>query len=430
MSKRLFSLLALLTITSLLLVACGPAATPTSAPEEPTTAPPAETGLLMGMDQAALEAAGYVVYAPGEPIRIGISSGLTGPIPDLGADTANGAMLAIDDLNAAGGLNDHLFEFDLQDGACDGDQGTVVGNLFAADPSIVAVQGGLCTGESLGLRAVFEVARIPMVTGSATNPLFTGAEWTVPNRAVLGDKLQGDVDAAYLFNDLGITSIALIHDSTDYGLGLAELVGSAFEALGGTVTSTNGHQVGDDNFRTTLTQIASQGAGAVFFGGYATEAGLIASQMDESGLAEAVFMSGDGAWTQQYIDAAGAAGEGTYITTSVGDQSADAVAEFNAKYEAKFGHAPNGPYNTNAYDAMNMIAAGIASVAQTDDGGEGYLIIEREALVAAIRGTNNFQGLNGILTCSPIGDCGAGGIAIFQVTGGAFVQVSGFVPGN
>ena len=93
MSKRLFSLIGLLTVTSLLLAACGAAATATQPPaeEEATSAPPAAGGLMMGMDQAALEAAGYVVYAPGEPIRIGISSGLTGPIPDLGADTANGA---------------------------------------------------------------------------------------------------------------------------------------------------------------------------------------------------------------------------------------------------------------------------------------------------------------------------------------------------
>ena len=426
MSKRLFSLLALLTITSLVLVACGPAATATTAPAPDEPAPPAAGGLLMGMDQAELEAAGYVVYAPGEPIRIGISSGLTGPIPDLGLDTANGALLAFDDLNAAGGLEGHLYESDLQDGACDGDQGTVVGNLFAADPSIVAVQGGLCTGETLGLRAVMEVARIPLVTASATGVTVTGPEWTVMNRTPLADKLQADVDADYIYNDLGVTSIALIHDSTDYGLGLAELVRGSFEALGGTVTSINGHQVGDTDFRTTLTTIGTEGAGLIFFGGYATEAGLIAAQRSDAGIADVLFMSGDGALTQQYIDAAGTAAEGTYITTGVGDTDPDAVAEFDAKYLATFGIAVAGPYHLNAYDAVLMITGGIASVAQTDDAGEGYLIIEREALIAAIRATAGFPGLTGTLNCNDIGDCSAGGIQIFRVEGGAFVQVSGF----
>src|SRR3990172_640290 len=429
MSKRLFSLMALLTITSLLLAACGPA--PTEAPsepagEEPTSAPAGAGGLLMGMDEAALEAAGYVVYAPGEPIRVGISSGLTGPIPDLGLDTANGALLAFDDLNAEGGYMGHVFESDLQDGACDGDQGTAVGNLFASDPSIVAVQGGLCTGETLGLRAVMEEARIPLVTASATGVTITGAEWTVMNRTPLADKLQADVDAAYIYNDLGITSIALIHDSTDYGLGLAELVQGSFEALGGTVTSTNGHQVGDTDFRTTLTTIGTEGAGLIFFGGYATEAGLIASQKNEVGLTDVVFMSGDGALTQQYVDAAGAAAEGTYLSTPVGDTDPDAVAEFDAKYEATFGIPVAGPYHLHAYDAVLMIANAIEAVAQTDEGDEGYLIIEREALIAAIRATSGFDGLTGTLTCNDIGDCGAGGVQIFRVEGGEFVQVSGF----
>src|SRR3990170_510712 len=194
------------------------------------------------------------------------------------------------------------------------------------------------------------------------------------NRSPLADKLQADVDAAYIYNDLGITSIALIHDSTDYGLGLAELVQGSFEALGGTVTSTNGHQVGDTDFRTTLTTIGTEGAGLIFFGGYATEAGLIASQKNEVGLTDVVFMSGDGALTQQYVDAAGAAAEGTYISTGVGDLNVDAAAEFDVKYEAKFGFAPDGPYHYHAYDAVMMIASGIAQVAQTDEGGEGYLI--------------------------------------------------------
>ncbi|HKY78556.1 MAG TPA: branched-chain amino acid ABC transporter substrate-binding protein, partial [Anaerolineales bacterium] len=408
--------------------ACGAAATATQPPaeEEATSAPPAAGGLMNGMDQAALEVAGYVVYAPGEPIRIGISSGLTGPIPDLGADTANGALVAFDDLNAAGGLEGHLYESDLQDGACDGDQGTIVANGFVADPSIVAVQGGLCTGETFGLREVLEPARIPLVSASSTFPGVTAPEWTVMNRTPLPDTLQAEVDAAYIYNDLGITSIALIHDSSEYGLGLAELVSAAFEAVGGTVTSINGGQVGDTDWRLLLGPIAAEAPGLIFYAGYATEAGLIASQKNEVGLADAVFMSGDGSLTQQFIDAAGAASEGVYVSTGVGDLNPDLAADFDAKYEAKFGKAPDGPYHYHAYDAIMMIAAAIEQVAQTDEGGEGYLIIEREALITAIRATSAFPGITGTLTCTDIGDCSAGGIAIYVVQDGAFVQVSGF----
>ncbi|MCK5645278.1 MAG: hypothetical protein KAH97_00775, partial [Anaerolineales bacterium] len=85
-----------------------------------------------------------------------------------------------------------------------------------------------------------------------------------------------------------------------------------------------------------------------------------------------------------------------------------------------------GPFHAQAYDSVNLLASAIASIAVGDDAGEGYVLIEREALIQAIRSTKGLQGLAGMMTCSAIGDCGAGGIQIFQVQDGAFVQISGF----
>jgi branched-chain amino acid transport system substrate-binding protein len=427
MSKKLFSLLALLTVASLLLVACG---APTEAPSEeaPAEEPSGEA------TTAPEEATGpQVVIAAGDPIRIGISSGLTGPIPDLGADTANGALLAIDDLNAAGGIMGHLFESDLQDGACDGDQGTVVGNYFAADPTIVAVQGGLCTGETLGVREVLEPARIPLVTASATGSNVTGAEWTIMNRTPIANKAQADFAADFFYNELGLRTIALMNDSSSYGLDLAELVGEAFTALGGTVTSNSGYQEGDTNFRDILNQIGTEGVEAIYDGGYATEAGLIADQLVEVGMADVVFMTGDGSYTQQYIDAASNTGaEGTYVSTPLGTIDPAAEEAWNAKYQETFGIEVAGPYHLTAYDAVLMIANGISQVAQED--ADGNLVIDREALIAAIRATSNFSGVMGLttmtgtLTCTDIGDCGGGTIQIYKVTNGAFEKVAESAP--
>ena len=94
----------------------------------------------------------------------------------------------------------------------------------------------------------------------------------------------------------------------------------------------------------------------------------------------------------------------------------------------KFGVAPDdlGPFHAQAYDAVNLIAEAIKSVAMTDDAGEGYLIIEREAVIHAVRNTSGLQGLAGVMTCNGIGDCGAGGIQIFEVQDGAWTQISGF----
>lgn len=437
--KRLTTLFTLLILASLILTACAKAtpteeaAAPTEVPEvlEPTEAPPEppeEAGLYMGMSAEELVAAGYVVIAPGETIRIGQSTGLTGPIPDPGLDIAQAAEIAIDDLNAAGGFEGHNWELVTEDGACDGDAATVVGNKFAADPSIVAVQGGMCTGETLALVPILSEARIPFVSASATNPAITSEDCDVCNRVSLSDKLQADVDAAYMVDVLGVSTVALMHDNSDYGLGLAELMQNALNAEGGSVVDFQGVQVGDTDFRAVLTLIAANAPEAIFFGGYSTEAGLITIQMDEVGLADAVFFSDDGAYTEQYLDTAGDAGEGAYASFVAGDEVAEANAEFDAKYLEKFGVSPDdlGPFHGQAYDAVNMLAEAIMSVAATDDAGEGYLILEREAVVTAVRSTKGLQGLMGWMVCSPIGDCGAGGIQIYQVQGGEWVQVSGF----
>lgn len=442
MKRHSYLLLGVLVITALVLGACKaaatdapalaaptdvPAAEPTDAPPEPTDEP-VDTGLLMGMSAEELADAGYVVIAPGDPIRIGASVALTGPIPDPGRDIANGNEIAIDDLNADGGYKGHVWELVLEDGACDGDAGTVVANKFASDPSIVAVAGGTCTGETLGLAPILEEAKIPFMSPSATNPAITTNECSVCNRVALSDLLQGNFDAAYVINTLGITKVAIMHDSADYGLGLAELFQEAFVILGGTVTDFSGVQVGDTDFRAPLTQIATNAPELIFFGGYATEAGLIASQMKEVGLADAIFMSDDGAYTKQYLDTAGANAEGTYASFVSGDEVAAANDVFDAKYLDKYGVSPDdmGPFHGQAHDAVVILADAIMRVAQVDDAGEGYLIIERAALLTAIRDTQNLQGIMGVMTCNAIGDCGAGGIQLFQVQDGAWVQVSGF----
>jgi branched-chain amino acid transport system substrate-binding protein len=421
----------------LLLAGCADDATPTAAPvvdepaEEPVEEPveePAEGGLAMGMTAEELTAAGYVVIAPGDPIRIGQSTGLTGPLPDPGLDIKQAAEIAVEDLNAAGGFEGHNWELVTEDGACDGDAATVVGNKFAADPSIVVVQGGMCTGETLALVPIFTEARIPFVSASSTNPAVTTETCDICNRVALSDKQQADTDVDYIVNTLGITTIAIMHDNSDYGLGLANLVQEAMELAGGTVVDFQGVQVGDTDFRAVLTQIAPSAPELIFFGGYSTEAGLITLQMDEVGLEDAVFFSDDGTYTAQYLDTAGDAAEGAFASFVAGDELEDANAEFDAKYLEKYGVAPDdlGPFHAHAYDAINLLAEAIMSVAMTDDAGEGYLIIEREAVVAAVRGTSGLQGLTGVMNCSAIGDCGAGGIQVFQVQDGAWVQVSGF----
>lgn len=416
MQKR-SALLALLLVAALLLAACPAPVEPTTGTgaqpvgEQPAPAAPAA-------EQPAATGA-QVIIAPGETIRIGNSVALTGPIPDPGLDIRQAAEIAVDNLNAAGGIEGFLFELVVEDGACSGDQGTVVANKFAADDTIVAVSGGTCSGETFGLIPILSEARIPFVSPSATNPNVTSADCDVCNRVALSDALQGLVDATYVRETLGLDTVAVMHDNSDYGKGLAEVFQAAFEEQGGTVTNFEGVQVGDTDFRAALAKIGANEPQLIFFGGYSTEAGLIAQQMKETpGLDDTLFLSDDGAYTQQYLTTAGSAAEGTYASFVAGATNTDMLDDFNQKYLDKFGVNPSdlGPFHGQSHDSVLLIADAIARVATVD--GNGNLVIDREELIQAVRATENLEGLTGTLSCNEIGECGAGGIQIFQVQNG------------
>lgn len=409
------TVLALLLTVALALGACVAAPATTEAPAAPQDA------------EETADVEGKVVVAAGGSIRIGGSFALTGPIPDPGKDIRYGAEIAIDDLNEAGGFAGFMFELAAEDGACDGTQGTNVGNKFAADETIVAVTGGTCSGETFGLMPILKEARIPFVSPSATNPDITSAECDVCNRVALSDALQGVVDANFVDGDLGISKVAVVHDNSDYGKGLADIFQSQVRANGGEVTGIEGVQVGDTDFRALLAKVGADGPGLIFFGGYSTEAGLMAQQMTETpGLEDTIFMSVDGAYTQQYLEAAGDAAEGTYVSFVAGEDSAEMNAVFDEKYSTKYGVSPDelGPFHGQSYDSVKLIAAAIMEVGMVDD--DGNLVIDREALISAIRSVDAFDGLTGTINCNAIGECGAGGVQIYQVTDGAFSQVSGF----
>ena len=419
---RKYSLvMALWVVTSLIVAACAGAA-PAAQPE--AAAPAVQEAAAPA---AATSTEGNVVIAPGQPIRIGGSFGLTGPIPDPGKDEMQATLIAVEDINAAGGVQGFMLEMVAEDGACSGDQGTVVANKFSADGTIVAVSGGMCSGETFGLIPILKEARIPFVSPSATNPDVTSPDCDICNRVALSDALQGQTDAAYALETLGVTKAAVMHDNGDYGKGVAETFQAAFVAGGGEVTAFEGVQVGDTDFRAALAKVGAGQPEVIFFGGYATEAGLIATQMKESpGLETAYFMSDDGTYMQQYLDAAGAAAEGTFVSSFSGTAESERNAEFTAKYIEKFGMAPDdlGPFHFQSYDTILVITEAIKSVAELD--GEGNLVIDREALIKAIRATEGLEGMTGVITCNEVGDCGAGGIQVYQVVDGDFQQVSGF----
>jgi len=374
--------------------------------------------------QAQEATEGVVTIAEGETIQIGFSASLSGDvIPEAGIDMQNAVQLAVNQYNEAGGLEGFQVELLVEDDQCAPDQATAIANLFSTEPRLVAVVGHMCSGATIAASEIYEEARIPMMSPSATAGAVTDRGLTVVNRTAFSDAAQGIVDARFIFETLGVTQIAVLHDNSDYGKGLAEGVAAAFEELGGElVAETQAINPEDQDFRAVLTPLADAEPELIFFGGYGNEAALLVTQMQEVGLEDTYFFAGDGVKVESFLELAGENAEEVYVSFGApGEFDEEAAAEFDAMYEEAYGVAPDdlGPFHAQAYDAVNAILMAVESVAEVAD---GSLTIDREALIEAVRATADYQGLSGAINCNENGDCGAGLIQVFVVEDGEFVE--------
>jgi len=375
--------------------------------------------LVVGSLPVHAQDGGQVVVKPGEKIKIAIVTDLTNVIPEFGRDIANAAQTAAWFLNDAGGIKGFEVEMFVEDDRCSGDDATTVANRVVSDPQVVAVVGHICSGATIAASNVYEEARIPMMSPSATAVEVTARGLTVINRAAPLDSVQGVYNANFIYKILGARKMAALHDNDTYGLGIARAVADEFERLGGEVVAFEGINVDDQDYRPVLTPLVALAPDVIFFGGYEQQAVLLIPQKNDVGLGDVIFFGPDGIKGEATIRGAGEAAEGVYASFP----PELVYEEFDVKYEELFGVKPSdlGPFHYHAADSANMVFAAIDAVSEVD--GEGNLVIDREALVEALRNTENFEGLTGTLTCAENGDCGATVFAIYVVEDGEFVAV-------
>lgn len=377
--------------------------------------------LLIAVLPVQAQEGGKVVVKPGEKIKIAVATDLTNAIPEFGLDIAQGAQTALSFLNEKGGIKGFEVEMFVEDDRCTGDDATTVANRVASDPQVVAVVGHICSGATVAASNVYEEARIVMVSPSATAEEVTSRGLTVINRVAPLDAVQGVYDANFIYKILGARKIAVLHDNDTYGLGLARAVADEFTRLGGEVVAFEGINPDDQDYRPILTPLVALEPEVIFFGGYEQQAVLLAPQKNDVGLQNTIFFGPDGIFGQAFIDGAGAAAEGTYA--SFPPQLV--YEDWDARYEELFGINPTkdflGPFHYHAADAAGLIFAALEKTAEVD--ADGNLVIDREALIKAVRETKDYEGLTGTLTCNEKGDCGATVFAIYMVEDGEFVPV-------
>ncbi|MBN2499551.1 MAG: branched-chain amino acid ABC transporter substrate-binding protein [Anaerolineales bacterium] len=405
MSKRIIPLFTLLIVASMLLAACGGGAS--QAPEACAENP----------DESVC-----AVFEPGETVKIGYAGPMTGDYSAFGIDISQGASIALDNAEPIEGFS---YELLVEDTQGSGEGGATVANKYASNPDVVAIAGHTFSGSTEAAIPIYNDARIPMLSPSATMETLTQGDQDVFNRIPFTDDIQGANAAAYLHDVLGLSSIAVMHDGDSYGQGIAETVAAEFEGMGGTVVATEAITPGETDYSPVLTSIAASAPEAIYFGGYYSEAAVLAGNMEVAGLGDAILFSDDGTFGETFLELAGDAGEGVYAGASAEPDPTAEREAFDAAYQEKFGEAP-GVLSTFTWHGHDIAAALISAIEEVAIlGDDGNLYIPREALVDAVRSLTNFPGLTGPITCNDVGECNTQGPTFFVVEGGAWVVAPG-----
>lgn len=406
--KRLFALLSLLVIASVLVAACAPAATQAPATEAPAT--------QAGGADCSSDALGCVDIAPGEPVHIAYWGVLSGADGTLGEDSKRGVEIAIDDLG--GEFHGHEILLTTEDALCTPEGGATAATKLATDTSIVALVGSACSDETVGGIASISNAGLTTISPSNTRPALTdpnrGPDYDGYLRTAHSDAFQGKAVAEFAYNVLGARKAATIHDGSAYAEALQQVFADNFVELGGEIVAQEAVSKDATDMRPVLTSIAAAGPEFLYYPVFVAAGGFITAQVREiAGMEDVKLAGSDGIFTPDFLEAAGPNVEGMYLSSPDFSAFPEGYASFIEKHNAKYGGAPLSIFHAHAYDATNIIFAALEQVVTED--ADGTLHVPRQALRDAIYATKDFKGITGTLSCSASGDCGAPVIAVYEV---------------
>lgn len=350
--------------------------------------------------------------AEAETIKLGFIGPLTGDYSLYGVSNEEGIKLAVEEINAAGGVNGKMLEVVSYDSKGDKTEGVNAYNRLRDQDEITALLGATFSGVTLSVKEIAIEDGMPVLTPTATHADVT---LDAPNvfRACYTDSYQGITAAVFAAQELGATKAAILYNTEDaYSEGLAIAFDEKF-AENGTVTSYEGYTKNDADFKSVLTKIQAQDPDVLFLPDYIAKVGTILAQIEEVGL-DVVCVGVDG-WDgieEDYADVA----EGHYFVNHYAKtDEAEIVQNFITAYETKWDATPN------ALAALGYDAAYIMATALEKAGSE-----EAEAIIAALAETDS-EGVTGHITFDENGDPQKS-ISVIQIVDGAHVlaaKVSG-----
>jgi branched-chain amino acid transport system substrate-binding protein len=323
-----------------------------------------------------------------DTIKVGEFGSLTGDNASFGISQNNGVQMAVEEINAAGGVLGKKIELTVEDNQTKQGETTTIARKLISQDHVVALVGEVASSKTLEAAPIAQEAKIPLIATAATNPKVTQTGDYV-FRVCFTDDFQAVVIARFVLEKLEKKKIAFLTDvKQDYSVGLTNIAKDYLTKNGATIVKEQSYSSGDKDFRAQLTDLKSANPDVIIITGYYSEASLIAKQARQFGI-KSTFVGGDGWDGSSLIPVGGKAIEGAYFSNHFSvEDSSPAVKDFVAKYKAKYNNAVPDAFAALGYDALKLLADAITRAGGTDSA----------KLRDAIGSTKDFPGVSGKIT--------------------------------
>jgi branched-chain amino acid transport system substrate-binding protein len=323
----------------------------------------------------------------GGEILVGEFGSLTGPQATFGTSTHQGIMMAIDEINTAGGINGRKIKVITEDDQSKQEEAANAVSKLISQNGVQAVLGEVASSASMAAGPICQGNKVPMITPSSTNEKVTKIGDYIFRMCFI-DNYQGPVMANFALQDLGSKHGAILTDvKNDYSTGLTAVIEETYKKAGQQIVAKQSYSNGDSDFHSQLTSIRAANPDVIFVPGYYTDVGQIVSQARDLGI-KAPFVGGDGWESPKLLEIGGKALEGCfYANHYFSDDPTPMVHDFVEKYRQRFGAKPDA-LAALGYDAARVLADAMKRAKKLDGA----------SLRDSIAQTKEFNGVTGVIT--------------------------------
>lgn len=340
---------------------------------------------------AAALGVALVAPASAQTVKIGFHAPLTGFAAADGKSALNGAELAVDEINAAGGINGRKIELVVVDDQAKADQAVPLANKFIGEGLKIVVSGSY-SGPTRAAAGVFQKAQIPYISSYAIHPDITRAGNYVFRTSFMGE-VQGRAAAYFVGDIMKKKNVTLITLNNDFGQSLSAGFKEVAGNYGVKVASEYTYAMGDRQFGSIVASVKRDNPDMLYVSGYFFNGGPLVAQLRAGGVT-APILGTEGFDTHNFIKIAGPAAEGVMITTSLDrDSKSPAMRKFIDDYEKKF-NTPADMVAASTNTAINVAAAAIGKAGSDDPA----------KIRDAIAGTKDFQVATGRISFNELGE--------------------------